>query len=41
MEVEPETLEVVDAKGRKTVVTAPLMVPAVGQMIEDGGDVDL
>lgn len=41
MEVEPETLEVIDSKGRKQVVEAPVMVPATGEMIEDGGDVDL
>lgn len=39
--VEPETIEVVDAKGRKQVIEAPVMVPATGEMIEDGGDVEL
>lgn len=41
MEVEPETIEVVDAKGRKQVIEAPVMVPATGDMIEDCGDVEL
>lgn len=41
MEVEPETLEVIDSKGRKQVIEAPVMVPATGDMIEEGGDIDL
>ena len=41
MDVDPETIEVVDAKGRKQVITAPIMVPATGDMIEEGGDIDL
>lgn len=41
MEVEPETIEVVDAKGKKQIIEAPIMVPAVGEMIEEGGDVEL
>lgn len=41
MEVEPETIEVVDAKGRKQIIEAPIMVPATGEMIEDGGDIEL
>lgn len=41
MEVENETIEVVDAKGRKQVIEAPVMVPAVGEAIEDGGDIEL
>lgn len=41
MDVEPETIEVVDAKGRKQVIEAPIMVPATGEMIEEGGDIDL
>lgn len=41
MEVEPETIEVIDAKGRKQVIEAPIMVPAQQEMIEEGGDIDL
>lgn len=41
MEVEPETIQVIDSKGRKTTIEAPVMVPAVGEMIEDMGDIDL
>lgn len=41
MEVEPETIQVIDSKGRKTTIEAPVMVPAVGEMIEDGGDIEL
>lgn len=41
MDIEPETLEVMDAKGRRTVVEAPVMVPAMREMIEDCGEVDL
>lgn len=41
MEVEPETIEVIDAKGRKQIIEAPVMVPATGEMIEEGGDVEL
>lgn len=41
MEVEPETIEVIDAKGRKQIIEAPIMVPATGEMIEDGGEIDL
>ena len=41
MDIEPETIEVVDAKGRKKVIEAPVMVPATGEMIEDGGDIEL
>lgn len=41
MEVEPETIEVIDSKGRKQIIEAPVMVPAVGEMIEEGGDVEL
>lgn len=41
MEVEPETIEVVDAKGRKQIIEAPVMVPATGELIEEGGDIEL
>lgn len=41
MDIEPETIEVIDAKGRKQVIEAPVMVPATGEMIEDGGEVEL
>ena len=36
-----KTIEVIDAKGRKQVIEAPVMVPATGEMIEDGGEVEL
>lgn len=41
MDIEPETIEVVDAKGRKQVISAPVMVPVGGEMVEEGGDIDL
>lgn len=41
MEVEPETIEVIDAKGRKQVIEAPVVVPATAEMVVDGGDVEL
>lgn len=41
MEVEPETIEVIDSKGRKQKITAPVMIPEAGQLIEVGGEVEL
>ncbi|CAH4020823.1 probable ribosome biogenesis protein RLP24 [Pieris brassicae] len=41
MEVEPETIEVVDSKGRKQVIEAPVVVPATAEMLIDGGEVEL
>ncbi|XP_011553327.2 probable ribosome biogenesis protein RLP24 [Plutella xylostella] len=41
MEVEPETIEVIDSKGRKQKITAPVMIPEAGQLIEVGGEIEL